>query len=213
MYTKLLLSLIASATITFLFSTCTSNSPVRTRREVNSPTFDYNYALASLPHGLLSITEAAMKELDAPDVATARQQLETPSEALVAQGRRFMRAISRHFKPAVDHFELKTGHRIDEQLQGRLPNVGRKDLRIALGMHTHSLRYLKVMAQATVRVDLDGQPAGEILATHRSHASDLIKERTRKQAEQRKAQREAEALARQRTEKLDQLVEKFGRSR
>jgi len=102
---------------------------------------------------------------------------------------------------------------IDKQLQGRLPNVGRKDLRIALGMHTHSLRYLKVMAQATVRVDLDGQPAGEILATHRSHASDLIKERTRKQAEQRKALREAEALARQRTEKLDQLVEKFGRSR
>ncbi|MBK6817442.1 MAG: CHAT domain-containing protein [Saprospiraceae bacterium] len=46
MYTKLLLSLIASATITFLFSTCTSNSPVRTRREVNSPTFDYNYARA-----------------------------------------------------------------------------------------------------------------------------------------------------------------------
>ncbi|MBK8780034.1 MAG: hypothetical protein IPO25_22500 [Saprospiraceae bacterium] len=40
------MSLIASATITFLFSTCTSNSPVRTRREVNSPTFDYNYARA-----------------------------------------------------------------------------------------------------------------------------------------------------------------------
>ncbi|MBK9928285.1 MAG: hypothetical protein IPP04_00215 [Saprospiraceae bacterium] len=46
MYTKLLLSLIASATITFLFSTCTSNSPVPTRREVKSPTFDSNYARA-----------------------------------------------------------------------------------------------------------------------------------------------------------------------
>jgi len=38
-------------------------------------------------------------------------------------------------------------------------------------------------------------------------------ERVRKQAEQRKAHREAEALARQRAEKLGQLVEKFGRSR
>jgi ProP effector len=44
--------------------------------------------------------------------------------------------------------------------------------------------------------------------THRKHASELIKERIRKQAEQRKAQREAEVLARQRAEKLDQLVEK-----
>jgi hypothetical protein len=41
----------------------------------------------------------------------------------------------------------------------------------------------------------------------------MIKERLRKQAEQRKAQREAEVLARQRAEKLGQLVEKFGRSR
>lgn len=71
------------------------------------------HILSSLPHGLLSIAEAAMKELEAPDVATARQQLENPSEALLAQGRRLTRAISRHFKPAVDHFELKTGHRID----------------------------------------------------------------------------------------------------
>jgi hypothetical protein len=38
-------------------------------------------------------------------------------------------------------------------------------------------------------------------------------ERLRKQAELRKAQREAEALARERTEKLGQLVEKFGRNR
>lgn len=135
----------------------------------------------------------------------------TQNQAPVHNARQLLKELQETFPVFRDSLPLAIG--IDKQLQGRLPNVGRKDLRIALGMHTHSLRYLKVMAQATVRVDLDGQPAGEILATHRSHASDLIKERTRKQAEQRKAQREAEALARQRTDKLDQLVEKFGRSR
>lgn len=80
------------------------------------------HVLASLPHGLMSITEAAMKELDAPDIATARAQLENPPEALVAQGRRLTRAISRHFKPAVDHFELKTGHRIDALHCTQLPS-------------------------------------------------------------------------------------------
>ncbi len=102
---------------------------------------------------------------------------------------------------------------IDKQLLGRLPGLDRKALRIALGIHTHSLRYLKTMERATVRVDLDGQPADEIPPTHRAHAAELIRERLSKQAEQRKTQREAEALARQRAEKLDQLVEKFGRTR
>ncbi len=82
-----------------------------------------------------------------------------------------------------------------------------------MSLHTHSLRYLKTMERATVRVDLDGQPADEIPPTHRSHAAEMIKERVRKQAEQRKAQREAEVLARQRAEKLGQLVEKFSRGR
>lgn len=79
------------------------------------------HVLASLPHGLMSITEAAMKELDAPDITIARAQLENPPEALHAQGRRLTRAISRHFKPAVDHFELKTGHRIDALHCTQLP--------------------------------------------------------------------------------------------
>jgi ProP effector len=102
---------------------------------------------------------------------------------------------------------------IDKQLLARLPGLDRKTLRSALGMHTHSLRYLKALERAIVRVDLDGQPADEIPDTHRTYASELIKERIRKQNEQRKAQREAEALARQRAGKLDQLVEKFGRLR
>ncbi len=102
---------------------------------------------------------------------------------------------------------------IDKQLLLRQPGLDRKPLRIALGIHTHSLRYLKTVERAAGRVDLDGNPAGEITPAHRSHASEVLKERLQKQAEQRRAQREAEALARQHAEKLGQLIEKFGRNK
>jgi ProP effector len=105
---------------------------------------------------------------------------------------------------------------IDKQLIARLPEIDRKALRIALGMHTNSSRYLRRMAKATVRVDLDGNSADEITEAHRTHAADLLKERAKKEAEQRKAQREAaeaEEAERKRNEKLNQLAAKFSRSR
>jgi len=79
------------------------------------------HILAPLPHGLLSILETAMKELAVPDIATARLELEEPSESLLAHGRRLVRVLSRHLKPAVDHFELQTGHRLDALYCASLP--------------------------------------------------------------------------------------------
>ncbi|MGB3172740.1 MAG: hypothetical protein WBB12_02755, partial [Saprospiraceae bacterium] len=46
MYTKLLLSLIASATITFLFSTCTSNTLIPAKKETKTPTFETDFSRA-----------------------------------------------------------------------------------------------------------------------------------------------------------------------
>jgi ProP effector len=102
---------------------------------------------------------------------------------------------------------------IDKQLLARLPGLDRKILRIALGIHANSLRYLKAMEKATLRHDLDGNAGDAVTEEHRAHASKQIGERFKKDAERRKAQREAELQARQRTEKLGQLVERFGRSR
>ena len=79
------------------------------------------HTLPSLPHGLLSILEGAMKELGAPDVATAQRQLEDPPEPIRSHGRRFVRVLSRHLKPAIDHFELKTGQRIETFFFSQLP--------------------------------------------------------------------------------------------
>ncbi|MES2535553.1 MAG: ProQ/FinO family protein [Pseudomonadota bacterium] len=109
---------------------------------------------------------------------------------------------------------------IDKQLLARFPELDRKVLRIALGIHTNSSQYLKAMAKATARVDLDGNKADEVTEAHRTHAADTLRERFKKADELRKAQRaaesaqrEAEEAARVRAEKLSQLTEKFSRNK
>ena len=100
---------------------------------------------------------------------------------------------------------------IDKQVFEKMPEVSKKNLRLAMRSHTISTRYLKEMEKGTVRLNLDGSPAGEVTDENRQHASEQLKERFKKQAEQR---REAEAAAKaeqRRQEKLSQLTEKFGR--
>lgn len=134
-----------------------------------------------------------------------------PTPSPVQNARTLSKELQEKFAVFRDCMPLAIG--IDKQLLARIPELDRKLLRIALGIHTNSLRYLKVMEKATVRFDLDGNAADEVTDVHRAHASKVISERFKKDAERRKAQREAELQARQRTEKLGQLVEKFGRSR
>ena len=129
-----------------------------------------------------------------------------------AQGARtLLKTLQSSFPVFNDYAPLAIG--IDKQLLSRRPDIERKVLRIALGMHTNSLRYLKTMEKATHRLDLDGNIGDEVTDEHRKHASDILRERFKKEAERRKAQREAEAQERQRAEKLSLLVEKFGKNR
>jgi len=135
----------------------------------------------------------------------------TPPANPVQNARALLKTLQERFPVFRECSPLVIG--IDKQLHERLPGVDRKTLRIALGMHTHSLRYLKAMEKATHRLDLDGNTGAEVIATHRSHATEVLRERFRKDAERRQALREAEAQERQRSEKLRQLVEKFDRNR
>lgn len=134
-----------------------------------------------------------------------------PPENPGQNARALLKSLQESFPVFRDYSPLAIG--IDKQLLARLSSLDRKTLRIALGMHTHSLRYLKAMEKATHRLDLDGNIGDEVTATHRNHATEVLCERSKKDAERRKAQRAAEALERQRTEKLSQLVEKFGKAR
>ena len=119
-------------------------------------------------------------------------------------------AVFREFSP------LAIG--IDKQLIAQDPDVNRKALRLALRSHTMSTRYLKEMQIARARLNLDGSPAGEVTDEARTHSGELLRERFRKQADQRKAEQESARAAQEaaraeqrRLEKLSQLTEKFGR--
>jgi hypothetical protein len=62
-----------------------------------------------------------MKELSAPDAAAARKMLEQPTDELKHHGRRLIRMLSRHLRPAVDYFEMQTGQRIGALFCAHLP--------------------------------------------------------------------------------------------
>jgi len=134
----------------------------------------------------------------------------TPDTAPALSPRALLKKLQADFAVFRDCQPLAIG--IDKQLLARLPELERKTLRIALGIHTNSLRYLKVMEKATIRFDLDGNTTDEVTDTHRAYATEAVRERLKKDAEKRKALREAEAAERQRDEKLGQLLAKFGRN-
>lgn len=144
----------------------------------------------------------------------ALMNTQTPALSPAQNARLMIKTLQENYPVFRDYSPLAIG--IDKQLLTRQPELDRKVLRIALGMHTRSLGYLKTMEKATHRLDLDGNSGAEISPEHRTHAREILRERSKKETERRKAQREAEALAaseRERTEKLSQLVEKFGKQR
>ena len=125
------------------------------------------------------------------------------------KARALLKTLQETFPVFRDYSALAIG--VDKLLLTQQPDLERKVLRLALGMHTNSARYLKTMERARHRVDLAGNIVAEVPEEHRKHASEVIRERFKKDAERRKALREAEALEKQRAEKLSQLVEKFGK--
>ena len=135
----------------------------------------------------------------------------TPAVIPAQEARSLLKTLQENFQVFRDYQPLAIG--IDKQLLAQNADLNRKALRLALGMHTNSYRYLKSMEKATQRFNLDGSPGGEVPAEHRKHAADILRERFKKENARRKAQREAEVLEKQRAEKLDQLVQKFGKNK
>ena len=85
------------------------------------------------------------------------------------------------------------------------PGFDKDAVRKALQRHTASTRYLKAVAAGGARFGLDGQPAGEVTPQPQKLAADGLRERFRKQAEQRREAEKAKVIQ----AKLHQLVDKF----
>jgi ProP effector len=155
-------------------------------------------------------TEAATPAADAAP-ATSAAPAEAPAGGMSA--RALLKQLQQQFPAFRNCLPLAIG--IDKQLLARVPGLDRKTMRAALGIHTGSLRYLRAMEKATMRYDLDGQPGAEVTDTHRKHAKEVLQQRFKKEADRKKAERDAaaaEEAARLRQEKLQQLASKFSRN-
>jgi ProP effector len=145
------------------------------------------------------------------------EAVDTPATAPTApaamSARTLLKQLQHQFPAFRNCLPLAIG--IDKQLLARMPDLDRKTMRAALGIHTGSLRYLRAMEKATVRYGLDGAAGAEVTDTHRLHAKEVLQQRFKKEAERKKAEREsaqAEEAARLRQEKLLQLASKFSRN-
>lgn len=146
----------------------------------------------------------------APAAASAAPAQAAPS---APSARALLKQLQQQFPAFRDCLPLAIG--IDKQLLAQMPDLNRKAMRAALGIHTGSMRYLRAMEKAKLRYNLDGSPGAEVTDTHRQHAKELLQERFKKEAERKKAERDAAAAEeanRQRQEKLNALAAKFSRN-
>ncbi|PWF40986.1 ProQ/FINO family protein [Massilia glaciei] len=178
-----------------------TTSPVAESGDAAPAPTDQN---SSLEHGKpVSQDSPAAQERGEPQQAPA-----APTTA-----RSLLKQFQQQFPAFRDCLPLSIG--IDKQILARMPELDRKTMRAALGIHTGSLRYLRAMEKATVRHDLDGNAGAEVTDVHRLHAKDTLQQRFKKEAERKKAERDA-ALAveadKMRQEKLLQLASKFSRN-
>lgn len=83
--------------------------------------------------------------------------------------------------------------RIQADIQQRTPGVfSKRVLSVFLSRYTTTTAYLKALSTAPARIDLDGQPAGEIDAVHRQAAIDELTRRRELHEERRRAERQAQ---------------------
>jgi ProP effector len=148
--------------------------------------------------------------------ANVRMNAPTPVLNPVQSARALLKDLQQRYPAFRDCLPLAIG--IDKQLLERQAELPRKLLRIALGQHTNSLRYLKILEKSTHRYDLDGQQGDALTDEHRKHAATVLRERFKKEADARRAQRAAEEAAsaaveaeRLHAEKLHQLAAKFAK--
>jgi ProP effector len=163
-------------------------------------------------HGMLAALDHSPKSMNTsltPQPAAA-ETAATPANPPSA--RALLKQFQQQYAPFRDCLPLSIG--IDKQIIAAVPDINRKLMRAALGIHTGSQRYLRAMEKATVRYNLDGSAGAEVPDEHRKHAKETLLERHKKELERKKAEREAAAADdanRRRQEKLEALTAKFAK--
>lgn len=170
-----------------------------------------------IPAAATAVPEAAVPVTAAAEAPAAAEGATAPAAGHAAatppSARTLLKQLQAQFPTFGKCLPLSIG--IDKQLLAKMPELDRKTMRAALGIHTGSLRYLRAMEKATVRYDLDGTAGAEVTDTHRLHAKDTLQQRFKKEAERKKAEIDAAKAVeadRLRAEKLQLLASKFSRN-
>lgn len=142
---------------------------------------------------------APTDEAPAAPAASTPSAPSAPSASPAATAAQLAPLFPAAFGPGV-FLPLKLG--IQADIQQRAPGVfTKKSLSAFLHRHTTSTAYLKALVGAAHRVDLDGQPAGEVADLHRTAATGELERRRAlhdaRRAAERQAQRAAQDEARQ----------------
>jgi len=177
-----------------------------------APEFDATQASDSAPESSAAALDANAETAPAANAPAANQPAAKPATAGQSP-RALLKQLQQEFPAFRDCLPLSIG--IDKQLLARMPGLDRKTMRAALGIHTGSMRYLRAMEKAKQRFDLDGTAGAEVPDTHRAHAKEQLQQRFKKEAERKKAERDAaaeEQANRQRQEKLQALASKFSKN-
>jgi ProP effector len=150
-----------------------------------------------------SVTDAAAVDTAAIATAEATEAAEATGTASVANLSPAACAalLAQHF-PALFGAgrALPIKLRIQADIQARVPGVfSKKSLAIFLHRYTTSTAYLKALATATHRIDLDGAAAGEVAEEHRAAALQEAERRRALFEERRQAERDLANEARRAT--------------
>jgi ProP effector len=165
-------------------------------------------AAATAEPAVAAQAEGAAPADDTPAAAAPDTQGVAPASAATtavpelspaAVGARLAELFPALFKPGQAK-PLKL--RIQTDIQQRAPgSFTKKSLSMFLHRYTMSTPYLIALTRSDARIDLDGQPAGELAAEHRDAATtELARRRTlheARRAAENSARRDAEAQARQ----------------
>lgn len=177
-----------------------------------APEFDANQASDSAPESSAAALDANAETAPVANAPAANQPGAKPATAGQSP-RALLKQLQQEFPAFRDCLPLSIG--IDKQLLARMPGLDKKVMRAALGIHTGSMRYLRAMEKAKVRYDLDGSAGAEVPEAHRVHAKEQLQQRFKKEAERKKAERDAaqeEENNRKRQEKLQALASKFAKN-
>ena len=78
------------------------------------------------------------------------------------------------FEKHLPHRPLKVG--IAADILARCPVLTRRELGPVLGVYAKRVMYLQSLVAGAIRIDLDGNPAGEVSATDAEHAAATLAE-------------------------------------